>query len=344
MSKLDLVGKDPEKLKDDPAYSALFRNFFLMLNPDGSVRYSHSPYPNDDGWKEFRHGRNWPGRPFMDDGYVFSFSPLPDGGVFVSMVFASYPNEEFARDVAEYAAFVLFLSVFIFFVVGRFVAYVLKPVEENVKTMKYFVSVAGHELKTPLASISSGAQLLSETKAYDEETVRDIANETKKAGELIASLAELSSMSERAPKGEVHISETVYEALRGMDADIRKKKIEVKTELVEDVTVSANRYYAFILVSNLLSNAVKYDREGGEMRIAIGNGKLTVSDTGVGIPKSQIAKIFDAFHRVSLHRERSEGLGLGLALVKKIATLYGWRISVRSEEGKGSEFEVRFNS
>ena len=152
----------------------------------------------------------------------------------------------------------------------------------------------------------SSVQLLSETKVYDQETVHDIESETKRAGELIGSLAELSSMNEQTPKEEIHISETLYEVLKDLDAAIKKKRLEVTVHLTEDITVRANRYYIFILISNLLSNALKYSFEKGEISVHISDGKLHVKDTGIGIKKSQLSKIFDAFYRVSPHRERSE--------------------------------------
>lgn len=269
---------------------------------------------------------------------------MESGWQFVAIVFLPYSAEKYAADLAEYTGFLALLSLLIYLAVSRLVGYVLKPVEENMKTMRYFVQVAGHELKTPLASILSGIQLLVETKEYDEETVRDIEGETKKAGELISSLSELSSLSERTPKEEVHISEILYEALKSLDAAIKGKKLVPDVRLVNDVTVTANRYYALIFVSNLLSNAVKYSSPGGSVRIVVDDGKLTVKDDGVGIGKSHLSRIFDAFYRVSQHRERSEGLGLGLALVKKISTQYGWKVSVRSEEGAGTEFEVLFKN
>lgn len=265
---------------------------------------------------------------------MFARFPLSGKEELVSIVFLPYSEGEYAKDVAEYAGFLVFLSLLIYLILFRLVGHILKPIEENMKTMKYFVKVAGHELKTPLASILSSVQLLSETKVYDEETVHDIENETKKAGELIESLSELSSMSEQTPKEEIYISEILYEVLKYLDSQIKKKRLEVKMELIEDITVCANRYYVFILISNLLSNAVKYNNIGGKICIDIVNGKLHIKDTGIGIGKSQLSKIFDAFYRVSSHRERSEGLGLGLALAKKIVVLYGWDIVVVSEEGK----------
>ncbi|MDD5376575.1 MAG: HAMP domain-containing sensor histidine kinase [Candidatus Gracilibacteria bacterium] len=341
--KLDLIGKDPEQLKDDPKFSGLFKNFFLLLDTSGSIRYNHSPYPSETEGRELVRTLK-EGGTFEDDGYMFARFPLSGKEELVSIVFLPYSEGEYAKDVAEYAGFLVFLSLLIYLILFRLVGHILKPIEENMKTMKYFVKVAGHELKTPLASILSSVQLLSETKVYDEETVHDIENETKKAGELIESLSELSSMSEQTPKEEIYISEILYEVLKYLDSQIKKKRLEVKMELIEDITVCANRYYVFILISNLLSNAVKYNNIGGKICIDIVNGKLHIKDTGIGIGKSQLSKIFDAFYRVSSHRERSEGLGLGLALAKKIVVLYGWDIVVVSEEGKGSEFVVKFNS
>ncbi|MFZ3233216.1 MAG: HAMP domain-containing sensor histidine kinase [Patescibacteria group bacterium] len=305
VSKLDLVGKDPEKLKDDPNYSVLFRNFFILLDQSGSVAYSHSPYPSEADWKRSRHGTK-EGRVSEDDGYMFSRFRLADGREFVSMIFLPYSGEDSVQDIAEYAGFLLVLSAAIYLAVFHLIGYILKPVEENMKTMKYFVKVAGHELKTPLASILSSVQLLSETKEYDEETVRDIESETKRAGELIGSLAELSSLSEQASKEGIHLSEILYEALKGLDSQIQEKRLDVRVELTEDVTVLANRYYAFILVSNLLSNAVKYSTDGGKISIDMNGGKFRIKDTGIGIGKGQLSKIFDVFYRVSPHRERSE--------------------------------------
>ncbi len=250
-------GKD---FKNDSKFSALFQNFFLLLDRSGGIQYNYSPYSMERNLREiFRETKN--SQIQSDDGYLYSRFSLEDGSELVAIVWLGYSEQEYARDMGEYAGFVSLVGVAIYFILLQLIGYILRPIAENIKTMQYFVQVAGHELKTPLTAILSSTQLLQETKKYDQEIVDDIENETQKAGELIGSLAELSSMSDRAPKEEVHLTEILYEVLRLLDSQIRAKKLNIRVELINDTTLEVNRYYLNILISNLLSNAIKYNIE-----------------------------------------------------------------------------------
>lgn len=108
-----------------------------------------------------------------------------------------------------------------------------------------------------------------------------------------------------------------------------------------DLTVKADYYKVERICYNLISNSLKYNRKGGTVTVEAvrrgGSVEITVADTGVGIPKDVVSRVFDKFYRV---RGGGSGTGVGLAVVKAFAELHGGRVSVKSVEGEGSEFKV----
>ena len=102
-----------------------------------------------------------------------------------------------------------------------------------------------------------------------------------------------------------------------------------------------NKQYFYILFSNLFGNAIKYTQEWWKVDITLEKSKLIISDNGVGIKKEDQEKIFHRFYQSDSSRGQS-GFGIWLALAKKIADIYKLKISIKSEEGKGSSFIIEF--
>ena len=97
------------------------------------------------------------------------------------------------------------------------------------------------------------------------------------------------------------------------------------------------------LFGNLVRNAIKYNKEGGKIFVTLNRENLIVEDTGIGISKENLSKVFSRFFTVDKsHSGKNGGFGLGLAVAKKICVKSGWQIGVESELGKGSKFTVKF--
>ena len=218
-----------------------------------------------------------------------------------------------------------------------------------------FLSIASHELKTPITSIRGQAQLalrrLSKYKAQTQEldgmrsTLQKIDEQTTRLTTLINELLDVSSI--RAGKVELHKRECeLVDLCRGIVEDQRlltERSISLQTH--EPILMLADCERLAQVIVNLVSNAVKYSPEGSPVEVRVQraetNALIAVKDNGKGIKKEQQAHIFDTFYRTPDAQASSKfGLGLGLAICKDIVERHGGRIWCESEVGKGSTFVV----
>ncbi len=123
------------------------------------------------------------------------------------------------------------------------------------------------------------------------------------------------------------------------------KDIAIEIEAEDNVVVSTDRTHLSNVLNNLIDNAIKYSGDSVRILISIHKDKLSVSDNGIGIPAKSLPFIFDKFYRVPHgNRQDVRGYGIGLYYVKNILEKMGWGIAVKSHEGKGSVFTIKFNS
>ncbi|OHB55163.1 MAG: hypothetical protein A2173_00330 [Planctomycetes bacterium RBG_13_44_8b] len=226
--------------------------------------------------------------------------------------------------------------------------------DKEIQRMKNdFVSHVSHELKTPLASIMAYSEMLDDGEANDEETRKQmysvIQNQSKRLCRLIDDILNISRIESgliKIEKNPVSLTMVIEEQLQMIKNYAEEKDIKVITHapIIHDV-VEADKDMISQVVVNLLSNAVKYTPRGGTVRIdsvvneGAGVAQVTVTDTGVGIPKDEVAHVFDKFYRVSANNSQAKGTGLGLNLVKQIIEkVHNGRVFVISEPGVGSTF------
>ncbi|TCC26319.1 sensor histidine kinase [Kribbella sindirgiensis] len=209
-----------------------------------------------------------------------------------------------------------------------------------------------HELKTPVGALILLADAVSEA-SDDPEAVQRFSDrmriEASRLSQLVKEIIELSRLQGDDPlenPGPVDINgviETAVDRCR-IDAEDRDIKIVVKTEPELEVLGSADQLA--MAIGNLVENAINYSPDGTRVAVAahpIGDlVEVTVSDQGVGIPSSDLERVFERFYRVDRARSRETGgTGLGLSIVKHIASIHGGDVRVWSVEGQGSTFTVR---
>lgn len=226
---------------------------------------------------------------------------------------------------------------------------------KKLENMKYdFVSNVTHELNTPLTSIQGFIETLKSGAIKDPETAEKFLNiieiESERLSNLIGDILTLSSIENESRDRErefVGIHEAASEALQLLKGKIEDKGISVINDIDPLAGIEANYDRIKQLFINLLDNAVKYNTDSGEIRLyTVEKGEMLeihVRDTGIGIDKKHSERLFERFYRVDRGRSRElGGTGLGLSIVKHIAMLYGGRVSVESEPGKGSDFCATF--
>lgn len=217
-----------------------------------------------------------------------------------------------------------------------------------------FVSNVSHEIRTPLALISMFAETLLLDRVKSEEKKREyymiITKETQRLSGIVNKILNFSQTE--AGKKNLHIepqdlSAQVEEVLNTYDFHLKNKGFDYTRELSHGIIVQADQEAFTEIMINLIDNAIKYSPEHKELNIRTGveqgMGWVAIEDHGAGISKSDQKHIFDKFYRVSSgDLAKSPGTGLGLALVKQLVEKQQGKISVKSEQGKGTTFTIYF--
>lgn len=233
---------------------------------------------------------------------------------------------------------------------------VIQDITEHVKLdsmRKRFVADVSHELKTPITSIMGYADTLLESEV-DSETnkkfLERISNEASRMARLVSDLLTLSRYDTsrvKIEKTEFDLGELVKYTFDGLDLEMKKKDQIGECFVTSNVPlVYADRNGIERVVLNILTNAIKYTPEGGNVKVYVGfvynDAYIKIIDTGIGIPKEDLDKIFERFYRVDKARTREMGgTGLGLSIAKEILDQNNSRIDIKSEVGKGTEVVIR---
>lgn len=217
-----------------------------------------------------------------------------------------------------------------------------------------FVSLASHQLRTPISSLKWNVELLqSERSGTLSEKQLKYALKIERAAERMDALVgdflnvsklELGTLTPRAKQIEVDtFFESIYEEFQER---IEKKEITLTKQYAEDITtIVADKRLFRMVITNLVSNAVKYTPEGGTVTVSYAGNEhwvtFSISDTGMGIPKNDQEQLFTKLFRAKNAREQvPEGTGLGLYVVKQAVEVMRGSISFKSQEGTGTTFEV----
>ncbi|GAX91655.1 sensor histidine kinase [Effusibacillus lacus] len=230
-----------------------------------------------------------------------------------------------------------------------------KDLQRYRDTRSEFFANISHELRTPITYLEGYAKVLKEglyqTEKEKEQYLDIIYQESLRLCRLIHDLFELSKMEE----GKISLNLEWIDLREVLENSVRKASLKVKAKGIgihlttaEDLPLiwgdGLRMEQIFI---NLMDNAIRYTKQG---RITVeagsvnsGSVRVSIEDTGIGIPETELPYIFERFYRVEKSRSREHGgTGLGLAIVKKLVELQGGRIRVISELGKGTRFEIQF--
>jgi two-component system phosphate regulon sensor histidine kinase PhoR len=216
-----------------------------------------------------------------------------------------------------------------------------------------FVANVSHELRTPVTIIKGYAETLLDGALESDPArairfVEIISNHSDRLTNLVNDILTLSSLESKEARLELNpldVSGTIAKACMLLQERAVQKNIAIINESVCGVVprVNADQGRLEQVVVNLLENAIKYTPDGGTIRLFTEDSgefiRVSVADTGIGIPFKDLPRIFERFYRVDEARTREQGgTGLGLAIVKHIVQLHGGTVSVTSETGKGSFF------
>jgi len=225
--------------------------------------------------------------------------------------------------------------------------------QETEEMRRRFVSDASHELKTPLASIRLLSDSIVQSEDMEIETVREFAEDIGQEAERLTrtterllQLARLDAIQE-PELVIVDVAHVVRRAGYMLEPLARELGVEMVFDLAEDGCILAVEDDVYQIVFNLAENGIKYNVEGGTLLIRLEKTadqvRLTVEDTGIGIPEEDIPHIFDRFYRVDKARSRAQGgSGLGLSIVQDTVLQHGGQIEASSRLDVGTRFVVVF--
>lgn len=218
-----------------------------------------------------------------------------------------------------------------------------------------FFSNISHELRTPMTSIEGYTKVLKE-KLYETEEEKEqyldiIYQESTRLTRMIGDLFELSKMEEGKIQFDfewIDLSEVLDSAIQKMKWKAQKKGLEIQAYIQPDLPfIYCDGHRMAQVFINLMDNAIRYTEQGtisAKMWKENDEVRILIEDTGIGIPKDELAYIFERFYRVEKSRSREfGGTGLGLAIVKNLVEEQGGSIQAFSEIGKGTCFEITFS-
>ena len=222
----------------------------------------------------------------------------------------------------------------------------------NAQMRQEFTANVSHELKTPLTAISGYAELIEHGMADKENAARFAGEIHKNAARLLSLINDIIQLSQLdgGKKKREYVDLDLYglagECVEMLALNAQKQNVTMQLK-GKNATVFADRQLMEELVYNLCDNAIRYNNRGGSVTVTVdqadGHTYLLVEDTGIGISKENQERVFERFYRVDKSRSKATGgTGLGLAIVKHIVSQHGAKITMDSEEGKGTAIRVDF--
>ena len=228
-----------------------------------------------------------------------------------------------------------------------------EKLKETMEIKSQFISTVSHELRTPLAAMKEGIAIVLDEVAGringKQKKFLDIARRNvNRLENMINNILDFQKLEVETIGLQIQnndIKQIALEVHETMTLYAEKNGIELLFELAEDLPEAKfDRDRIVQVLINLLGNAIKFTPKGGRANLNVQYREeeliISVSDTGAGIPKNELPKIFERFYRAEQQREEVQGTGLGLSIVHKIVMRHGGRIEVESEVGQGATFTV----
>lgn len=226
--------------------------------------------------------------------------------------------------------------------------------EKQNKLRREFTANVSHELKTPLTSISGYAEIMRNGFAKPEDISRFsgiIYDEKQRLITLVGDIIDLSKLEEKEvyhDKKEIDLYQISQNVVSRLTSVASNRGITFRIEGTHEKIIGVETIIDEIIY-NLCDNAIKYNKENGLIMIDVqtvdGIAELTVTDTGIGIPKDDIDRVFERFYRVDKsHSREIGGTGLGLSIVKHGVSYHGGEVSIKSELGSGTSIKIRFTN
>lgn len=291
------------------------------------------------------------------NGWRVLVSPLKKNDILVGYLQIALPTKYRENSTVELEWTVALLAPFLLLGLG-FTSYIVSdaataPIQENLKMLKRFLADASHELNTPISIIQARAESLerklSKLPDAPKEDLRIIGEVVERMGKIVNDLMLLAEIEGAvvAPISEIiPVDEFLRQVYAEFIPKFEEKGIALGLGNLPQISLKIPEKALHMIVANLIENAWRYTEPGGRVFITLGlsdthQALISIEDTGIGIPESNLPFVFERFYRVDSSRSRaSGGSGLGLSIVKAMIESCGGSIQIRSKIGKGTTVDV----
>jgi signal transduction histidine kinase len=276
------------------------------------------------------------------------------GGVIMVLMYIVYASSKMQEDPIFLIAAEFFVAM-VTLLIGGIIIHSVEQIARVNKMKSEFISIASHQMKTPLSQIKWTIDSIHFSNIEEKSQYESKIFNIRRANEAMISLVNDLLDVARVEKGEtiIHPEETnlipildgVLESYR-MESESRNISLKFENALKDVPTACVDKRRLRVALENLIGNAISYTKSGGEVSVSLENNgggylKISVKDTGIGIPESEQPYIFQRFFRAkNAKRHSTSGTGLGLYLTKNIIEQSGGEIQFRSIEGAGTLFSI----
>ena len=283
-------------------------------------------------------------------GYISDYRyVVQSSGVTTVVIFLNASKEiQYMRTLGSLSLFVSGVSILLVFaLVVLFSGKAIKPIADNIKTQKQFITNASHELKTPITSISTSIDVLS-IEHGDDEWTENIKSQVGRMSKLVGELVTLSRLDEDIPvpnKEKFSLSNAAWETVEVYEPHAKAEGKNFQVSIEDDVYMTGDKAAIQRMLSVLIDNAIKYSDENGDIKVSVCKTRLknviAVYNTCDYDVPPDTNRLFDRFYRPDESRSTSTGgNGIGMAIAKAVVEAHGGTITAHCPSGKSMDIRV----
>ena len=312
--------------------AGVFRDYIATVSVEQALSYSSDALSS---------GRE---RGYYGD---YRYRVLGASGGSIVVFLNAVPEQQSMKTLLRVSVIVSLLALLAAFaLITAFSKKATAPYMKNMQLQKQFITDAGHELKTPLTSISTSADVLK-LETGENEWVDNIQKQAARMSKLVANLVTLSKLDEGAQMPDMcdfSLSDAAWEVSEPFDLRAVAQGRKYSRSIEDNITVHGDMAAVQQMISILLDNAFKYSDEGGEIRLSVRKqhkgSVIEVYNTCAEGSLGDISRFFDRFYRADKARSADGGTGIGLSIARAVAEAHGGSISAESADGRSIVFRA----
>lgn len=312
--------------------AGVFRDYIATVSVEQALSYSSDALSS---------GRE---RGYYGD---YRYRVLGASGGSIVVFLNAVPEQQSMKNLLRVSVIVSLLALLAAFaLITAFSKKATAPYMKNMQLQKQFITDAGHELKTPLTSISTSADVLK-LETGENEWVDNIQKQAARMSKLVANLVTLSKLDEGAQSPDMcdfSLSDAAWEVSEPFELRAVAQGRKYSRSIEDSITVHGDMAAVQQMISILLDNAFKYSDEGGEIRLSVRKqhkgSVIEVYNTCAEGSLGDISRFFDRFYRADKARSADGGTGIGLSIARAVAEAHGGSISAESADGKSIVFRA----